>query len=310
MADTPEHPVPARPEERPEGRAAQDALTAFTPVPRQKDRSNGWKPQVQRAFIEALAETGSVQAACRRVGRATHGVYALRRHPQAEEFRRAWDTALDFGIRRIEDAAMDRALYGSEEQVFYHGDLKAVRRRYNERLVMFMLRNRAPERFAAGGGSRGLSASDKTTLDRLKKQWREDWQREQLARDLEEEEEVRASLDRLLEGMRSNRLGHMSPAQRERQIAADAQARADEASGWHIGEPYAPFADKAAELLPGFIEAVAAGWPVYVEPQPPEWEADAGDPAAPAPAPTPLLPSPPQPHPNAPRVRSLKEDGW
>src|SRR5205085_5721353 len=85
-------------------------LPAFTPVPRTKDRSNGWKPAVQRQFIEALAELGSVKAACRRIGRADHGAYLLRRHPEAEEFRRAWDAALDIGMRRIEDVAMERAL--------------------------------------------------------------------------------------------------------------------------------------------------------------------------------------------------------
>ena len=64
-------------------RKPAQTLPAFTPVPRLADRSNGWKPEVQRAFIEALAETGSVKAACRRVGRADHGAYALRRHPEA-----------------------------------------------------------------------------------------------------------------------------------------------------------------------------------------------------------------------------------
>ena len=80
-------------------------LPAFDPVPRAKHRSNGWTAQVQRDFIEALAETGSVKAACRRVGRADHGAYMLRRHPQAEAFRAAWDAALDIGMRRIEDVA-------------------------------------------------------------------------------------------------------------------------------------------------------------------------------------------------------------
>ena len=37
---------------------ARGTLPAFTPVPRAKERSNGWKPQVQRAFIEALAADG------------------------------------------------------------------------------------------------------------------------------------------------------------------------------------------------------------------------------------------------------------
>ena len=80
-------------------------LPAFAPVPRLKDRSNGWKPEVQRAFIEALADTGSVTSACRAVGRSTHGAYHLRRQPGAEEFAAAWEAALDFGMRRIEDVA-------------------------------------------------------------------------------------------------------------------------------------------------------------------------------------------------------------
>ena len=85
--------------------ADQHILPAFAPVPRAKDRSNGWKPEVQRQFIEALAETGSVKSACRRVNRADHGAYLLRNHPDAHEFRRAWDAALDIGMRRIEDVA-------------------------------------------------------------------------------------------------------------------------------------------------------------------------------------------------------------
>jgi hypothetical protein len=151
-------------------------IASFTPVPRLKDRSNGWKPEVQRAFIAALAETGSVAAALRRVGRSDCGAYAMRRHPAGAEFRAAWDAALDLGVRRIEDGAMDRALYGVEETVHYHGDLVTTRRRYNEGLVMFILRNRAPDRFAAGGGARGLNAVDQATLKRLKTQWRQEWE--------------------------------------------------------------------------------------------------------------------------------------
>lgn len=155
---------------------ALPALT-FTPVPRLCDRWNGWKPEVQQRFIEALAETGSVVAACRRIGRADRGAYLLRQHPEAESFRAAWDAALELGVRRIEDGAMDRALYGTEETVIQNGDTIIKRRRYNERLVMFMLRNRAPERFSEGG-ARGLSAVDKMRLKRLKEAWRQEWEEE------------------------------------------------------------------------------------------------------------------------------------
>ena len=154
-------------------------LPPFAPVPRAKDRANGWKPQVQLAFIEALAETGSVKSAARRVNRAEVGAYLLRRHPEAAEFRKAWDIALDIGMRRIEDVAMDRALHGVEVPMYSYGKLIGTRTVYNDRLLMFMLRNRASERFPGGlrqaDGAKAPSAVDQMELTRLKKQWHKEW---------------------------------------------------------------------------------------------------------------------------------------
>jgi hypothetical protein len=282
-------------------------LPAFTPVPRAKDRHNGWKPEVQRAFIEPLAETGSVRAACRRVGRADHGAYLLRRHPEAASFRAAWDAALDFGVRRIEDAAMDRALYGVEETRHYHGDIVSTVRRHNERLVMFILRNRAPDRFAVGGGPRGLNAVDKMELERLKKQLRAEWEAEQD----EEEAETCESLDRFLDTMHTNHLANMSPAQRTAQIAADAQARADKAAGWGPGTSYREFAAEAATLLPRFVAEVEADWPEL-----PSWAWDAPDEDGDEADEFRALPPPPDEakdepeEPSGPRIRTMKDDGW
>ncbi|WP_162789440.1 hypothetical protein [Altererythrobacter sp. ZODW24] len=173
-------------------------LPAFTPVPRKRERSNGWKPEVQRAFIEALADTGSVKAACKRVGRAEVGAYMLRRHPQAESFRKAWQAALDLGIQKIEDVAMDRALNGVEVPVYAYGKIIGTRTVYNDRLLMFMLRNRAPARFAADG-ARGMSAVDQTMLKRLKKQWREEWEQEEYGN----EQEVLDSIDDVIDDMKA-----------------------------------------------------------------------------------------------------------
>ena len=53
MAD---HDPDTAPTQHPQ--TARGTLPAFPPVPRAKERSNGWKPEVQRAFIEALADTG------------------------------------------------------------------------------------------------------------------------------------------------------------------------------------------------------------------------------------------------------------
>src|SRR5688572_29268541 len=107
---------------------------------------------------------------------------------------------------------------------------------------MFMLRNRAPERFAAGGGARALNAIGQMELTRLKRQLREQWERERWARDAEQQEEAIESVDRFLENMARNRRGNMSPAQREREIAAKAQERADKAAGWGPGLAYGEFA--------------------------------------------------------------------
>ena len=152
------------------------AALAFTPVPRRGSRHDGWTHARQRAFIEALADTGSVHAACKAVDMSQPGAYYLRRQPGAESFAAAWQAALDLGVQRIEDTAMDRALNGVEEPLYSYGKLIGSRTRYNDRLLMFMLRNRAPDRFAAGRANlKGLNAVGKMERRRLKKKWKAKW---------------------------------------------------------------------------------------------------------------------------------------
>lgn len=175
-------------------------LPAFTPVPRKCPRHDGWTPQRQREFIEALADTGSVEAAARAADMSSEGAYNLRRQPGAASFRAAWEAALALGIQRIEDVAMDRALNGTEEPVYSYGKLIGTRIKHNDRLLMFMLRNRAPERFAAGGGPKGLNAVSQAQLERLKKQWikeHEDSKPKVTAA------QMRASIDRKIEVIQS-----------------------------------------------------------------------------------------------------------
>lgn len=122
--------------------AAGHHLPAFEPVPR-KFRHDGWTPQRQKAFIAALADTGSVKRASRQVNMSPEGAYHLRRQRGAEGFRRAWEAALDFGVQRLKDEAFDRALYGQLSPVFVGGKLKGFRRIRNDRLLMFCLRMNA-----------------------------------------------------------------------------------------------------------------------------------------------------------------------
>lgn len=175
-------------------------LPPFTPVPRHCNRHDGWTPERQVAFIEALADTGSVAAACKAVDMSTVGAYHLRRQPGAESFRAAWLAALQLGVARVEDVAMDRALNGVEEPLYSYGKLVGSRTRYNDRLLMFILRNRAPDRFAEGK-SRALNAIDQMEVERLKKQWRREWEAEQGAVTADE---VRASIDRKIGELRAH----------------------------------------------------------------------------------------------------------
>lgn len=179
--------------------AAPPDLLSFTPVPRQRMRRGGWSADRQRQFIALLAETGSVRAACRRLGVGEHHIYKLRNHPEAASFRAAWEAALDCGIARIEDTLMDRALHGVETPIFYHGEKVGSKQVYNDRLLMFILTNRAPQRYAAGGAPRGFNAVDQQKLDKLKKQWRKEWQAEQ---GNVTPEEIRASIDRKVAELR------------------------------------------------------------------------------------------------------------
>lgn len=119
---------------------ARPPLPDFTPVPR-KYRHDGWTPERQKAFIAALADTGSVTRAAAMVNMAQVNCYTLRRAAGAESFRRAWEAALDFGVARLKDIAFERAIDGYLVPVFVAGKLMGFRRRHNDALLMFCLRH-------------------------------------------------------------------------------------------------------------------------------------------------------------------------
>ncbi len=113
-----------------------------------KRRHDGWSPQRQRAFIEALADSGSVTYAARAVGMSRQACYELRRSPGAENFDRAWEVAIRASSRQLIDIAFDRAINGAEEPLFdKEGQRIACRHRYNDRLLMFLIRAHAPEQY-------------------------------------------------------------------------------------------------------------------------------------------------------------------
>lgn len=127
--------------------AAARAPGAFTPVP-VRARKDGWTPDRQRRFVAALARSGNVQAAAHSVGMGRGSAYALRARADAGAFRAAWDEALALAVHRLSAAALDRAIRGEATPVFYQGRKVGERRRFDNGLAMFLLRTRAPGRYA------------------------------------------------------------------------------------------------------------------------------------------------------------------
>ena len=249
-----------------------DILTNFTPVPRNKNRFNGWTPDRQRQFIAQLAYLGSTKAAARAVGMGGEGVYHLRRHPQAHGFRAAWDAALGVCVQRLEDVAIDRALNGVEEAVWYRGEEVGQRRVYNDRLLMFLLRNRAPTRFAADSIA-NAGAATRSHLDRLKHEWRAEWEAERAAETEREEEEILASIDAKLDAMQSRITAHKAFRAENPDLYPDAPD--PDAPDPDVNDPDAPnpsapksTAPKSTAAETAYWQSRAALWPSRFTPLP------------------------------------------
>jgi hypothetical protein len=121
----------------------------FQPVP-VRPRHDGWTVERQFAFIEKLADCGSVAAAAKHVGMSRESARQLARRPGSRDFRDAWNAALDCGYAELEEAAMERSKKGVARPIFYKGEQVGEWRHYDERLTMFLLRFRRRHRFGAG----------------------------------------------------------------------------------------------------------------------------------------------------------------
>lgn len=114
-------------------------------------RLDGWTPARMAAFVDALAATGCVEAACEHVGMAKSGLYeARRRNPL---FALAWEDALiDGALPRLADELLSHAFKGSVERYYRDGELTGERHFTNTQLGLALLKRldrKAAERAAA-----------------------------------------------------------------------------------------------------------------------------------------------------------------
>ena len=117
---------------------------AFTPVT-VRTRSDGWTPDRQRKFIQALAAWAWWPPAARSVGKSATAAYKLRERPGAESFGLAWDIAQTMAGDRAFYQAVDRATNGVEMPRFYKGVQVATVRRPDHRLALKVLDHHLPD---------------------------------------------------------------------------------------------------------------------------------------------------------------------
>lgn len=142
---------------------ADDPLLGFVPYLHAAPRRNSITPPRQRAFIAALAATGIVTQAAREIGASLEALYRLRNMPGAEGFAAAWEQAIDRGMQRLEDCALERAIAGEERPVVRGGEIVTTWRRYDTQLLLFLLRQRRGHRY--GGAATPADADTRTDAE-------------------------------------------------------------------------------------------------------------------------------------------------
>jgi len=200
---------------------ADDPLLAFAPFLHTAPRRNSITPDLQRRFVAALAATGIVKLAARRIGKSLEALYKLRARPGAEGFAAAWDAALERGVQRLEDIALERAMLGTRTPIVSGGEILGHWDKPDNALLRFLLQHRLPERYGVQDLKPGHPVYESIRAEVLAEQ-------EPLAG--AGEAEVLASLNAKLEHMRANEeaLAAMDAAEkRERLREVGAQAMAE-----------------------------------------------------------------------------------
>ena len=109
--------------------------------------------------------------AARTIGASLEALYRLRHQPGAEQFAAAWEQAIDRGIARLEDCALERAIAG-EERVLVRGDMVVARwTRYDTGLLMFLLRQRRSPRWNSEAAQFAALRPGHPVYDRLRRDW-------------------------------------------------------------------------------------------------------------------------------------------
>jgi hypothetical protein len=117
-------------------------------------RRDGWTPGRQSDFLGRLAETWSVAAAARHVGKSRESAYRLRDKPGAESFAAAWDSILAqprAARMSTHELLWHRAFYGTLKPVMRGGRHVATRHSPDDDAVLRLYRREMQRRRALRG---------------------------------------------------------------------------------------------------------------------------------------------------------------
>lgn len=184
-----------------------DPLLGFAPYLHPAPRSNSITPERQRRFIATLAATGIVAQAARSIGKSMEALYKLKHKPGAEGFAAAWDAALERGVQRLEDCALERALKGTPTPIVSGGKLIAWYDKPDNRMLRFLLQHRLPATYGVQHVKPGHPIYESIRKEVLA---------EENARLDAEEEEVLESIDKFIEDMRERRIANARIFQEEK----------------------------------------------------------------------------------------------
>jgi hypothetical protein len=112
----------------------------FDPVPLQRQRRHGWDARRQQRFVDLLPRLPSISHACKVVGMSRRSLYALIAKPGAEQFAKAIDMALAYGIDRAKADGLSRSLEGVDwVPVRRGGRIVRYEQRRNDKLAIAVL---------------------------------------------------------------------------------------------------------------------------------------------------------------------------
>ncbi|MBW6522109.1 hypothetical protein KZ810_01225 [Sphingomonas sp. RHCKR47] len=134
------------------------ASTHAPPRHHPPSRHDGWTPERQRTFVEAIAGGDTVDQACRRAGMTASAAYAFRRRAGGAAFALAWDGARLLARDQLADTLLTRALEGQEEVITRPDGSVVTRFRHDNRLAQHMLHRLDRFSDAASDSAHGTAA--------------------------------------------------------------------------------------------------------------------------------------------------------